>query len=257
MKNNPGLVARKLLADLGIGNPTDIDIKDLIIYHNGIVQEKPLHNCDGRLVMKNGRSIVSVDSQIEFPQRKRYILAHELGHILMHSDHEASFSDDDTTIEGYKKGPQEKEANDFAGEVLMPEQLFRSHCFKRKFSPDLIRELSEKFNTSITSIVYRFVELGNHPIAAFYSKNGKIQYWKKSDDIRYWIPDKNKLDVPSDSVANEFYVYNRIYRKEDSAQEITKSTWFELGKYDEDTPMYEYCIVTPRYNSVLSVVWEK
>ncbi|WP_157280368.1 hypothetical protein [Pedobacter borealis] len=75
--------------------------------------------------------------------------------------------------------------------------------------------------------------------------------------MRYWVPDKNKLDVPSDSVANEYYVYNRIYSRADSAQEIVKSTWFDLGKYDEDSPMYEFCVITPRYNSVLSVVWEK
>ncbi len=138
----------------------------------------------------------------------------------------------------------------------MPEELFRNFCHKNKFSPDLIRSLSEKFNTSLTSAAYRFIEYGNHPICVFYSKDGKIQYWKKSQDMVYWIPDKNKLDVPDDSVANEYYHYKRIYRKEDSAQEIDKSTWFSLGKYDEDTPMYEYCIITPRYNSVLSIIWE-
>jgi Zn-dependent peptidase ImmA (M78 family) len=257
MKINAGFVAKKLIGSLGIEDTSTIDIADLIVYHDGIVKEVSLNNCDGRLVMKNGRSIVSVDSKIEFPQRKRYVLAHELGHILMHADKDASFTDDDSTLDGYKNGPQEKEANDFAAELLMPEELFKASCFKRKFNPDLIRELAEKFNTSLTSIVYRFIDFGNHPIAAFYSKAGKIQYWKKSNDLKYWIPDKNKLDVPSDSVANEYYVYNRIYSRADSAQEIVKSTWFDLGKYDEDSPMYEFCIVTPRYNSVLSVIWKK
>jgi len=255
--NKPGSVAKNLLQQLGVEDPSAIDIADMIIYHDGMVKETDLQNCDGRLIMKHGKSIVSVDSKIEFPQRKRYILAHELGHMLLHSHMEASFNDDDTTLEGYKNGPQEKEANDFAAELLMPGELFKTYCFKKKFSPDLLREISEKFNTSITSVVYRFIELGNHPIAAFYSKAGKIQYWKKSEDMRYWIPDKNKLDVPGDSVAKEYYLYHRIYRKEDAVQEISKSTWFDLGKFDRDTPMYEYCVITPRYDSVLSIVWEK
>ncbi len=257
MKLNPAFIANKLINNLGIEDTSSINIADLITLHDGIVKEVDLVNCDGRLVMKNGRSIVSVDSKIEYTQRKRYVLAHELGHIIMHGDKEASFTDDDTTLDGYKKGPQEKEANDFAAALLMPEELFRASCFKQKFSPDLIRNLAEKFNTSLTSTVYRFIDLGNHPIAAFYSKGSKIQYWKKSTDMRYWVPDKNKLDVPSDSVANEYYVYNRIYPRGDSAQEIVKSTWFDLGKYDEDSPMYEFCVVTPRYDSVLSVIWEK
>lgn len=256
MRINPSFAAKKLINDLGLVDMAALDISDLIIYYNGMVKEVDLKNCDGRLVMKQGRSIVSIDSKIEFPQRKRYILAHELGHILLHADLDASFTDDDTTLEGYRRGFQEKEANDFAAELLMPEALFKDSCYKKKFSPDLIRELAEKFNTSLTSIVYRFVDLGNHPIAAFYNKNGKACYWKKSDDMRYRIPDRNKLDVPSDSVANEFFVYNRIYSRKDAVQEITKTTWFELGKYDKDSPMLEFCIVTPRYNSVLSVVWE-
>jgi Zn-dependent peptidase ImmA (M78 family) len=255
MKVNPAVIAKNLLNDLGLNDPCAVDIEDLIVYHNGIVREVNLPNCDGRMIMKHGRAIVSVSSAIEYPQKRRFVLAHELGHILLHSENEASFTDDDSTLEGYKKGPQEVEANDFASELLMPESLFRECCFRNKFTPELIRSLSEKFNTSLTSIVYRFIDYGNHPICAFYSKNGKIQYWKKSNDFKVWIPDKNKLDVPSDSVANEYYTYNRIYRKKDSAQEISKSTWFTLGKYDEDTPMYEFCIITPRYNTVLSVVW--
>jgi Zn-dependent peptidase ImmA (M78 family) len=256
MRIVPSFAAKKLQDLLGITDMAATDIKDLIVYHNGIIKEADLRNCDGRLVMKHGRSIVTVDSKIEFEQRKRYVLAHELGHILLHADKVASFTDDDSTLEGYKKGPQEKEANDFAAELLMPANLFKANCEKKVFSPELISELAQKFNTSLTSTVYRFVDLGNHPIAAFYSKNKKVQYWKKSTDLYYKIPDINKLDVPSDSVANEFYAHKRIYPKKDAAQEISKSTWFELGKYDEDTPMFEYCIITPRYNSVLSIIWE-
>jgi|SRR6478672_1076733 len=252
---NPATTAKNILTSLGIDNPASIDISDLIIFHGGIVVEKDLKNSDGRLVMKNGRAIVTVDSKIEFPQRKRYILAHELGHMLLHHQKVASFVDDDTTLEGYRKGPQEKQANDFAAELLMPEQEFNMACNGRKFSPALLSDLAARFDTSFTSTVYRFIDLGNHPIAGFYSKRGKVQYWKKSKDMYYRIPDINKLDVPSDSVAEEYYRYKRIYAKND-LQQIDKSTWFEVTKQEYDTPMYEYCVVTPQYDSVLSIIWE-
>lgn len=257
MRSDHIYAARELLKNCGIENPAEIEIADLITYHDGIVKELPLENCDGRMVMKNRKSIVSLNSKIEFPQKKRFVLAHELAHIILHGGKEATFSDDYATLEAYKHGPQEIEANEFASELLMPEPLFKEACFKKKFSPDLLRELSDKFNTSITSTAYRFRELGNHPICLFFSKDGKIEYWKKSDGLYVKIPDRNKLAVPSDSVANEYYVHKRIYRKEESAQQITKSTWFELGDYDRNTPMFEYCIITPRYNTVLSVIWEK
>lgn len=257
MTSNATLRARELLFALGIDEPAQMSLEDLIIYHNGIVREVQLSNCDGRMVMKSGKSIVSLNSDIEYPQKKRFVLAHELGHILLHGDKEATFSDDYSTLEAYKHGIQETEANDFATELLMPAGLFQKACSKQKFGSQLIRNLSDKFNTSLTSIIYRYVDLGPHPICIFYSKDRKIQYWKKSKQFRYWIPDRNKLNVPGDSVAEEFYSKGRIYTKKDSDQIITKSTWFELREYDTDTPMFEFCVITTRYNTVLSVIWEK
>lgn len=257
MTSNATIKARNLLFDLGIDEPSQVSLEDLIIYHNGIVRELPLSNCDGRMVYKNGKSIVTLNSNIEYPQKKRFVLAHELGHIILHGDKEATFSDDYSTLEAYKHGIQETEANDFATELLMPSDLFSRACLKKIFGSELLRSLSEKFNTSLTSIVYRYVDLGPHPICVFYSKDRKVQYWKKSKQFRYWIPERNKLNVPGDSVAEEFYSKGIIYTKKDSDQIISKSTWFELREYDFDTPMFEFCIVTRGYNTVLSVIWEK
>jgi Zn-dependent peptidase ImmA (M78 family) len=50
----------------------------------------------------------------------------------LHADKAASFTDDDSTLEDYKKGPQEKQANDFAAELLMPEDLFNAACYQKK-----------------------------------------------------------------------------------------------------------------------------
>lgn len=257
MISKSALKARELLEYCGIDDPATLSIVDLIVYNDGIVQEIPLENCDGRMVMKNGKSIVSLNSNIEFPSKKRFVLAHELGHILLHADKEVTFSDDYSTLEAYRHGDQEKEANDFATELLMPEPLFKHACFKQKFGSELLRTLSDRFNTSITSTTYRYIDLGPHPICVFYSKDGKVQYWRKSEEFRYWIPDINKLNVPTDSVAHEYYSKGTIYSKKDSDQQISKSTWFELGEYDKDTPMFEFCIITPRYNTILSVIWEK
>ncbi|TDE13192.1 MULTISPECIES: ImmA/IrrE family metallo-endopeptidase [Dyadobacter] len=257
MAVTPKQAAISVLSECGIVDPAEISIEDLIAFHDGIVQEVSLTNCDGRVVMKNGRAIVSVNADIEFPYKKRFVLAHELGHMVLHRQKEATFSDDYETLEAYKRGPQETEANAFAAELLMPEVLFKEECYKKVFSPDLVRVISERFQTSITSTVYRFIDFGNHPICVFYSKDGKIKYWRKSEDFRYRISDRNKLEVPSDSVANEYYKAGRIYSSRDSAQVIYKSTWFELGKYDRDTEMFEYCIITKQYNTVLSVIWER
>lgn len=249
------LMANNVINTCGITDPAQVSLEDLIIYHNGWVQDKPLTACDGRTVMKNGRAIVSVDSMIAYPPKRRFVLAHELGHMLLHPGKEVGFEDDYSTLEAYKKGPQEIEANDFAASLLMPEGLFRKTCFKVKFTPALITTLAEKFNTTLTAAAYRYVTHGNHPICAFYSKDRVLQYWKRSDDFRFYIPDTTRLAIPSDSVANEYYTHGRIYSGSNAIQTITQSTWFALRSYETDQRMYEYCIVTPKYNTVLSVVW--
>lgn len=253
----PSQAAKNVLESLGITDPSKTDIEDLIIYHNGIVKHQPMGSCDGRMVMKNGRSIVTLNSNIEFAQKKRFVLAHELGHIICHAGKDATFSDDYNTLEAYKHGPQEQEANDFASELLMPCESFLKSCQKKKFGSELIRSLASQYNTSLTSTVYRYIDLGPHPICVFYSKDDIVQYWKKSKNFDFWVKDRNRLRVPEDSVAREFYSKGKIYPTHDSDQTIFRSTWCELGKYDTDIQMFEFCIVTPQYNTVLSIIWAK
>jgi Zn-dependent peptidase ImmA (M78 family) len=255
-KPHPALTAKHLLDSIGFADSSQLDIKELIEYHNGIVVERPLKNADGRIVIKGSNSIVTVNSNIEYPLKKRFVLAHELGHLLLHKEDCISFSDDYRTLEAMRSGTQEAEANEFATELLMPTIEFFKFIYLKKFTPGLLRELAEKFQTSITSIVYRYIDIGHHPICVFYSKDGKLLYWKRSQKFPYYIGDKNGLPVPIDSVAQEYFQSKKIYSKEESTQEIRKSTWFELGEYDRNDPvMFEYCIVTKKHNTVLSVVW--
>lgn len=60
------------------------------------------------------------------PRRQRFTIAHELGHFVLHrasADRPGGIEDD----EFYRalSGPLEREANDFAAEVLMPMNLVR------------------------------------------------------------------------------------------------------------------------------------
>lgn len=137
--------------------------------------------------------------------------------------------------------------------------LVWKECAGKKFSPDLLRQLSDRFKTSITSVAYKYFELGSHPICLFYSHNNKVLYWKRPDNYPHFINDRTKLTPPDDSVATEFFEKRKIYSKEQSKQPIWKSTWFELKNWENDNnyKFFEYCIITPTYNTVLSIVWEE
>ncbi|HEY1039516.1 MAG TPA: ImmA/IrrE family metallo-endopeptidase [Bacteroidia bacterium] len=253
------LAAQKLMRECGIDHPTEFPL-DMIVFGRGATLiEKPLINSEGRIVFGKEKAIITINSDIAYPGKKRFVIAHELGHYEMHRNVHTVHNDTDATLEFFQSGNHETEANEFASELLMPESLFKKECTGKKFSPDLLRQLSEKFQTSVTSTAYKYFEIGDHPICLFYSHNNKVRYWKRPDDYQHFIVDRTRLSPPEDSVAAEFFTKQKIYPKEQSKQQIWKSTWFELKEWenDNDFKIYEYCIITPKYNTVLSIVWEE
>jgi len=252
-------IARELLDQYGIDDPSEIPLETLIYGRDAIIREKPLSNCDGRIVFGNKKSIITINSNIEFEGKRRFVLAHELGHHEMHRNEIPVHFDNDATLQYFKNGNQETQANEFASEILMPSKLFLSQSERKRFSPELLRELSNLFLTSLTSTVYRYFDFGRHPICLIYSYNNVVKYWKRPDEYPHFLINRINLPPPEGSVAYEFFNEKKIYTKANSKQRVWKSTWFNLNREedDNDTNFYEFCIITPKYNTVLSVIWEE
>ncbi len=253
------LAAMKLMKAHGLSDLSEIPIELIAAGLGATVIEKPVQNADGRIVFGKKKAIITINSNIEYLGKRRFTLAHEIGHLTMHRDQFLMHNDTDATLEYFKKGNQETEANEFASELLMPEGLFIKIAQEYEFGPELLRHLADYFKTSITSVAYRYFKYGDHPICLVYSYNNIVRYWMRPDPYDHFIKDLTKLAPPEDSVATEYFKQGKIYPKSESKQEIWKSTWFELKKWenDDDFSFYEYCIITPKYNTVLSVIWEE
>jgi Zn-dependent peptidase ImmA (M78 family) len=260
MLTSKGAIACKsMLEKHGIDDPTEFPIELIVFGMGATLRENPLSNADGRIVFGDRKTIITVNSKIEYEGKRRFTIAHELGHYEMHRKLIPIHDDTDATLEYFKNGHQETEANEFASELLMPESIFIKECQGKKFSPDLLRQLSNRFKTSLTSIAYRYFQLGSHPICLFYSYDNKVKYWKRPENYPHFINDRTKLNPPEDSVAYEFFDKKTIYPKHESKQPIWKSTWFVLNNWENDMKykFFEFCIITPKYNTVLSIVWEE
>lgn len=266
MKNSRGsIIAKKLLSDIGFDEITNLSMKLFVSGLGATLVEDELKNSDGKIVRGKSKTLIKVNSQIPYESKKRFTIAHEVGHFLMHEKIEVHNENSNTlnwfvsTETQLKKGIQEWEANDFASELLMPEQIFRNETHGKPFSPDLIKYLSERFKTSITSTIFRCLQLDIHPLLVVFINNGTVIYWDKTSNWNYWIKDITKLAPPDDSVAMEYINadYEFIYSGKEKAQLISKSTWCNLNKYDKDTDFFEYCIPTKQYKTIISVIWEK
>lgn len=85
--------------------------------------------------------------------RRRFALAHELGHVVLRHD---------PILPGLRNDPRERQANAFAAEFLMPEDLLRQEFLDRIAlgQPTQIPLLARTFLVSRESMAIRCQELG-------------------------------------------------------------------------------------------------
>lgn len=251
------LVAKKVLAECGLDDPTNYDLREIILGRKAFYREVPLNGKDGEIISYSGRSIIQVNSNIPYETRKRFAAAHELGHYEMHrKDAPVIFDTEEDMMNWYKAGPREEEANDFAAEFLMPSEIFFDECRKSKFSPKVIAHLSERFQTSKTATILKFVKRGNHPVVIVYCKDNKMKWWKPSVDFKYYLEFQRDAPPPTGSVAYEVFTKKKFYSDDELQQQIWKGDWLRLNKDETETPFFEYCLYVKSYNYTISIIWE-
>lgn len=90
-------------------------------------------------------------------KRKRFTIAHELGHYFLHRSILSDIGREEVLMrEPSALTPIEREANNFAADLLMPEELFLGEL---RSGNDSASYLSDKFGVSIPAIKYRAYQL--------------------------------------------------------------------------------------------------
>ncbi len=121
-----------------------LESKGVIVYEIDVIEK-----FDGvSFVTTSGFPLIIINKN--FPNdRKRYTIAHELGHLLMHNENNFPVSDN---------RDKEMEANIFAAEFLMPEAEIKHSLRNLKMSD--LAALKQIWLTSMSSIIRRAKDLG-------------------------------------------------------------------------------------------------
>lgn len=90
------------------------------------------------------------------PNRRRYTIAHELGHFCLHR-HLKQVFEDKIFFRGGESSKMEWQANDFASAILMPEEEFRGEVRSGKRK---VEELAKVFQVSTLALRIRAKNLG-------------------------------------------------------------------------------------------------
>ena len=157
--------ARKLLADLQQnGNlktcpDPAIDVENIASNLGITVVQHPFPDDISGVFFKKESGLFLGVNQKDPEFRKRFTIAHEIGHYLLHPSEILHYDRPDAIHYRAKNvaSPQEVEANYFAAELLMPEERITS-CVESGLRS--VSELANKFKVSEGAMSYRLIGMG-------------------------------------------------------------------------------------------------
>jgi len=246
------LKAREIIKTLGISHPTQVEIEDIAWIRGALVKEERLEGSEGRLVRQKNRGIISVKADIRELGKRRFVIAHELGHFELHKELGPIMvcTDDDMLFWRQKRRPQEEEANIFAAELLMPEELFSSKSKCSDPSLGLIEQLASEFKVSLTATALRYIAFSPYRCTLVISENKKIKWYKATKDFNYYL--KTGIDLHRYSVAIDFFEGKTLAQKIES---VFANAWIQGENLDSNAMIKEYSKALPSYNAVMTLLW--
>ncbi|MBU0507440.1 ImmA/IrrE family metallo-endopeptidase [bacterium] len=244
--------AREIYAEFCLDRIVDIRIEALAMELGVFVEEDRLEGSTAVLIRQGNRGIVSVRSGISENGRRRFAIAHELGHFRLHKDKIAFACTDDMFLPWYRSSYLEPEANAFAAELLMPETSYRQIGAGRKPSRALFQNICDHFQTSLTASCFRYIEMECFPCALFVALDGKLKWVVKSQDLSHYQTRPINQPLDGASCAGEFFETGRT--DENAPQQVLTRAWFSAFPRDSEfVSELPFCI--PRLNMTLSLVW--
>jgi len=147
------------------------------------IRESPLDGCDGWCLTHDNRSIVRINSSQTGP-RKRFTLAHELGHLILGIPGVVGESYEDMLS---SNSAEERRVNELASDLLMPTKIVRTVVRDVPVVAGTLTKLARKANVSEIAAAIRVCNLAaeigltNASVLLF---DGEVVKWQWSKTLR-------------------------------------------------------------------------
>jgi Zn-dependent peptidase ImmA (M78 family) len=114
--------AERILQGLGITDPKDIDLEAIAWTRGAVVNFRPLDRCEATIIGSKRRAVISVNSRSP-PERRRFSLGHELGHLHHHRRQVLFCANSDVGNFANDARKPERQADSFASHLILPNYL--------------------------------------------------------------------------------------------------------------------------------------
>ena len=244
------MVAAALRAELGIAPKADLD--QLAAQLGLTIVEVDSQSFEGAL-LRSSRDLsgrILVRRGIRESGRRRFTVAHEIGHYILHIDQQIPCSP--RVIEGWREGQPtpEREADTFASELLLP-TTETVPCVNRRWpSMEVVADVAEHFGTSLMAAGRKFCDVASQACAVVWSSQRKIRWFHGSPTFAHFIEVGKEIDF--DSVAYRAYESKPLPSE---MEEVPAEAWIKSSWLKEDAVISEQTVPMPSYDGCLSLIW--
>ena len=219
-------IAERHLQDLGITEPEEIDLEAIAFDAGAQLRYRPLDGCDARIIGYDNQAIITVNSRGS-DRRKRYSVAHELGHWHHHRGKCLVCRVEETRPQTALS--PERVADRYAADLLMPWYLFKPKARQQpKFNFAAVTALADMFDTSLTATAIRLVESDHTPSLAICHGQSGRKWFARSPSV----PDRW---FPRDTLDAESYAFEILFgtaKNDTQSHKIDADAWF--GRWDAE-----------------------
>ncbi len=187
--------AERLLQELGVTEPDEIDLEAIAYYTGARVRFRPLDGCEARIIGNGDEAIIMVNMNSSY-RRKRFSIAHELGH-WQHHRGKCLVCRVEENRQHNALSP-ERTADGYAADLLMPHFLFRPLSRQHsKLTFKAVGALADSFETSQTATAIRLIESDHSPaLLVCHGQRGRKWFTRAPSVPTRWFP-QDALDAES------------------------------------------------------------
>lgn len=194
---------------------------------------------------------ILVRSGIRESGRRRFTIAHEIGHFMLHGNQQIPCSS--SVIEGWKEGQPEpeREADSFASELLLPSDDVIQQVNKRWPSIDVVSDLAGHFGSSLMAAARKFCDVAPQACAVVWSSQRRIKWFHGSPSFTHFVEVGKEIDL--DSVAYRAYEGKSL----PDGMEDVPAAWIKSYWLKEDAEVSEETVSMPSYDGCLTLIWAR
>ncbi len=210
-----------------------------------------LENIDAWLLRRgDGTGVIRVSATIANPNRRRFSIAHEIGHWILHEGKNQGYLCTAKDLSDYIKSPEETEANWFAATLLMPRHLVSEAIKGKDPSFAIIEQITRDFGTSKIAAARRFVELTKERVILVYSSSGHVEWRAKSKAAQY------------DALASETIPEDSWTFKVSSGantlcghQPCLPDVWLKENPHKSTDELFEDVCIIGSLDAIMTLLW--